>query len=58
MCSALASDCAAMIAPWTRLDQTVNQETRIMLVVNLQAAKALGISIPRDFLQRVDEVIQ
>lgn len=36
----------------------VNQETRIMLVVNLKAAKALGISIPRDFLQRVDEVIQ
>ena len=36
----------------------VNQETRILLVVNLKTAKTLGIQVPRDFLQRVDEVIQ
>ena len=36
----------------------VSQETRILLVVNLKTAKALGVSLPRDFLQRVDEVIQ
>ena len=39
-------------------DLPVNQETRIQLVVNLKTAKALGIQVPRDFLQRVDEVIQ
>jgi len=39
-------------------DLPVNQETRILLVVNLKTAKALGIQVPRDFLQRVDEVIQ
>jgi len=39
-------------------DLPVNQETRIQLVVNLKTAKALGIQLPRDFLQRVDEVIQ
>jgi len=36
----------------------VNQETRINLVINLKTAKTLGIPMPRDFLQRVDEVIQ
>ena len=39
-------------------DLPVSQETRIVLVVNLKTAKALGIKMPRDFLQRVDEVIQ
>jgi len=39
-------------------DLPVSQETRIVLVVNLKTAKALGIQVPRDFLQRVDEVIQ
>jgi len=36
----------------------VNQETRTLLVINLKTAKALGVSVSRDFLQRVDEVIQ
>jgi putative ABC transport system substrate-binding protein len=36
----------------------VNQEARINLVVNLKTAKKLGIAMPRDFLQRVDEIIQ
>ena len=39
-------------------DLPVSQETRIQLVVNLKTAKALRVSIPRDFLQRVDEVIE
>jgi len=39
-------------------DLPVNQETRIQLVINLKTAKALGIQLPRDFLQRVDEIIQ
>ena len=36
----------------------VNQEARINLVVNLKTAKTLGIVMPRDFLQRVDGIIQ
>ena len=36
----------------------VNQETRITLMLNLKTAKKLGVAVPRDFLQRVDEVFQ
>jgi putative ABC transport system substrate-binding protein len=36
----------------------VIQSSKIELVVNLKTAKTLGLSIPRDFLARVDEVIQ
>ncbi|MBV9190314.1 MAG: ABC transporter substrate-binding protein [Betaproteobacteria bacterium] len=39
-------------------DLPVLQASRIELVVNLKAAKQLGLSFPRDFLARVDEVIQ
>ncbi|MFN2646253.1 MAG: ABC transporter substrate-binding protein [Burkholderiales bacterium] len=39
-------------------DLPIMQSTKIELVVNLTAAKALGLSLPRDFLARVDEVIQ
>jgi putative ABC transport system substrate-binding protein len=39
-------------------DLPVMQVNKIELVVNLKAAKALGLSFPRDFLARVDEVIQ
>lgn len=39
-------------------DLPVMQMNRIELVVNLKAAKQLGLSFPRDFLARVDEVIQ
>ena len=39
-------------------DLPVIQATNIELVVNLKAAKNLGLAISRDFLARVDEVIQ
>lgn len=39
-------------------DLPVVQVNRIELVVNFKTAKALGLSFPRDFLARVDEVIQ
>src|SRR5207248_9868996 len=39
-------------------DLPVMQINKIELVVNLKVAKKLGLSIPRDFLARVDEVIQ
>ena len=39
-------------------DLPVIQSTKIELVVNLRTAKQLGLALPRDFLARVDEVIQ
>jgi putative ABC transport system substrate-binding protein len=39
-------------------DLPVMQLTKFQLVVNLKVAKKLGLSISRDFLARVDEVIQ